>query len=643
MSSVVTAPYGSWKSPITGDLISQDIRPIEIASFSGRDIYWTEELPAEDGRTTVMKKSSDGSLQEVTPAPYNVRTRVHEYGGAPFAVHQSELYFSNYEDNLLYRLHEPDSIQPITSDSNHRYADGAVDELRSRLYWIREDHTKSAISAETAIVAMDLDGSNEKIIISGNDFYSNPRISPDSKQLAFLTWNHPNMPWDETELWVADLNQDGSVSNAKQIAGGPNESIIQPVWSPDGTLYFLSDRTNWWNLMRLSGNEVEAVCPMDVEFGSPSWMFGNSDFDFVDERIIIAAYTENGIQHLTKIDVENGTSSPVETRFTSFSSIHSNGEAVLFIASSPTEFPRIVWMGVQGDQEEEIRVSSDLVVDEDYLSLPEAVEFPTEGSQTAHAFYYRPKNPDYKAASDEKPPLVVHVHGGPTSALKAALDLASTQYWTSRGFAIIDVNYGGSTGFGREYRERLRGNWGIVDVQDCANAVRFLIDQGEVDSSRIAIAGGSAGGYTTLASLVFTDLYNAGASYFGLSELESFVAETHKFEARYLDSLLGPYPEAKNVYFERSPIHFTDQLSCPVIFLHGLEDKVVPPNQAEVMADALRSNGLPVAFLTFEGEGHGFRMEKNIKCSIEAELYFYAKVFGFPLGDSIEPIEIDNL
>ena len=637
-----TTSYGSWKSPITTDLITQDTVGLDGVIFEGQDLYWLESLPSEGGRSRVMKKAPGGEPVELTPAPFNVRTRVHEYGGAPFIVNGQNLYFSNFKDNLLYVRNEDGNIQAITSDPNHRYADGVINSLSNCLYWVREDHTDSAIFAETAIVAMNLDGSNERIVVSGNDFYSNPRISPDSKQLAYLTWQHPNMPWDTTELWMADLNSDGSVSNERRVAGGKNESIIQPVWSPEGTLYFLSDRTNWWNLMRLNGSSVEAVCPMEAEFGSPSWTFGTSDYDFLNDTTIIAAYTQNGTRRLAKIDAQSGEHVPVDTRFTSFSSIHSNGEKVALIAASPTEFSRVMTMDSFGNQIEDIKLSSGLALDDRYVSVPEAIEYPTEGNKTAHALYYRPKSPDYEAPEDEKPPLLVHVHGGPTSAASSALNLV-TQYWTSRGFAVVDVNYGGSTGYGREYRERLKGNWGVVDVQDSANAVRFLIAQNEADSSRTAISGGSAGGYTTLASLVFTDVYQAGASHFGLSELEIFAQETHKFESRYMDGLIGPYPEAKDVYYDRSPINFTHQLSCPVIFFQGLDDKIVPPNQAELMVEALRTKGLPVAYIAFEGEGHGFRMAQNIKRSIDGEFYFYSQVFGFEPADNIKPVEIDNL
>lgn len=643
MSQKTTMPYGSWKSPISTELITRDMIELDNLVLNGKDLYWIEGIPAEAGRNTVMTQDAEGTIIELTPAPFNVRTRVHEYGGAPFVAHGPHLYFSNFEDNLLYVRKEDGSITALTNDSNHRYADAAVDALHGRLYWIREDHAKSAIFAETSLVAMDLDGQNEKIIASGNDFYSSPRISPNSKQLAYVTWNHPNMPWDETELWLADLTEDGSIANEKRIAGGPGESVIQPVWSPDGSLYFLSDQTNWWNIMRWSGDKTEAVCPLEAEFGSPSWIFGRSDYAFIDETTIIAAYTENGIRKLSAINVQNGTISRVETPFSSFSFIQSNGKELAFIAASPTLFPRIVRLDPKEAQIKEVRLASTLSLDENYLSRPEPIDFPTAGGNIAYAIYYRPKNRDFTAPADEKPPLLVHVHGGPTSSSDTSLDLASTQYWTSRGFAVVDVNYGGSTGYGREYRERLKGNWGIVDVEDCANAVRYLIAQGEVDGSRVAIAGGSAGGYTTLASLVFTDIYTAGASYFGLSELEIFAQETHKFESRYLDGLVGPYPEAKAVFYERSPINYTDQLACPVIFFQGLDDKIVPPNQAELMVEALKANGLPVAYLTFEGEGHGFRMDQTIKRATEAELYFYSKVFGFTPADAIEPVPIDNL
>lgn len=635
-------PYGSWKSPITTDLILQDAVSLEGIIFEDENLYWLEALPSEGGRSRIMKKAASGTASEMTPAPFNVRTRVHEYGGAPFAVNGESLYFSNFEDNFLYLKEGENPPKAITADSNHRYADAGIDRLTGRLYWIREDHTHSSLTPENSIIVMDADGGNERIAVSGNDFYSNPRVSPDSKQLAYLTWNHPHMPWDETELWIADIQQDGSLENARKVAGGSGVSIVQPAWSPEGTLYFISDHSKWWNLMRCYGNRKEEVCPVKAEFGSHSSVLGKSDYCFADEHTIIASYSQHGMRQLASIDVWNCRLNPITTRFTSFSSIQSSGGKIAFIAASPTEFARVAVLDTEKNEISDVRVSSDLSPDTGFLSLPEPIEFPTAGNKTAHALYYAPKNPEFKAPSGDKPPLLVHVHGGPVSATSSALNLLK-QYWTSRGFALVDVNYGGSVGYGREYRERLRGQWGIVDVEDCANAVRYLVQRGDADASRIAMAGGSAGGYTTLASLVFTDVYHAGASHFGLSELESFVQETHKFESHYLHGLIAPYPEERHVYFERSPINFTEGLSCPVIFFQGLEDKVVPPNQAVPMVEAMRKKGLPVAYLEFEGEGHGFRKAENIKRSIDAEFYFYSRIFGFQVADKIEPVEINNL
>ncbi|MFB5189738.1 S9 family peptidase [Alicyclobacillus fastidiosus] len=642
MSQKTIVPYGSWKSPITSNLIVKGTVPVVNTQLHGGRIYFIEARPAEQGRNTILTLDENGSIHELTPSPYNVRTRVHEYGGAPYVVHEGEIIFSNFSDNLLYRRTKDGQIEAITRDSNLRYADGEVDARRHRLYFVREDHTKSSIHAETTIVTMRVDGSDERIVAQGNDFYSNPRLSPDGRHLAWLTWNHPNMPWDETELWVADVADDGHIVNAAQVAGGRGESVSQPRWSPDGQLYFVSDRTNWWNIYCLREGHVQPLHALDAEFSAPSWQFGFSNYDFVNDSTIICTYTQNGTWYLAQIDTQTGTLSNIDTDYTYFSSIHATADEAVFIAASPTSFPGVVRMNPDGTDQQVVRASGELEIDPAYLSIPESIEFPTDDSKTAHAIYYRPYNPDYQAPHDELPPLLVHVHGGPTSASSPVLNL-TTQYWTSRGFAVIDVNYGGSTGYGREYRDRLKGNWGVVDVQDAANAVRYLVERGLVDERRVAIAGGSAGGYTTLASLVFTDVYAAGASHFGLSELEIFAKETHKFESRYMDGLLGPYPEAKDVYYNRSPINFTDGLSCPVIFFQGLDDKIVPPNQAELMVEALRKKGLPVAYVAFEGEGHGFRIGANIKRSLDGEFYFYSKVFGFQPADDIEPVHIDNL
>jgi dipeptidyl aminopeptidase/acylaminoacyl peptidase len=461
-------------------------------------------------------------------------------------------------------------------------------------------------------------------------------------RLAWLTWNHPNMPWDGTELWFGDLGEDASLKNNRRVAGGASESIFQPEWSPDGTLYFVSDRSGWWNLYRWQGDKVEPVHPMEAEFGEPQWVFGGSLYAFESAERIICSYSKNGRCHLGRMDTAKGILEPVEIPYSAISRVQAADGRVVFIAASSTERTAIVAWDSETSGCQVLRRSGESTVDFGYLAPPQSIEFPTTGGLVAHGIFYAPKNRDFAAPADEKPPLLIMSHGGPTSATSTSLRYA-IQYWTSRGIAVLDVDYGGSSGYGREYRDRLKGRWGIVDVDDCVNGARFLVERGEVDDNRLAIRGGSAGGYTTLCALTFRDVFKAGASHYGISDLEALARDTHKFESRYLDSLIGPYPARRDLYVERSPIHFTERLACPMIIFQGLEDKVVPPNQAEKMVEAVRGKGLPVAYLTFAGEQHGFRKAENIKRVLEAELYFYAKVFGFELADPVEPVPIDNL
>jgi dipeptidyl aminopeptidase/acylaminoacyl peptidase len=517
-----------------------------------------------------------------------------------------------------------------------------IDRGRRVFFCVREDHTGRG-EALNALVRIDVKAQNDgTIIVSGNDFYSSPRLSPDGSRLAWLTWNHPNMPWDGTELWVGKLTGDGSIGESVRVAGGVNESIFQPEWSPDGVLYFASDRSGWWNIYRWLGHQVEPICPMDAEFGQPQWVFGSALYGFISERQIICSYAKNGRDYIAKLDTTTRTLDNIEFLFTAISQVQVTDDRVIFIGASPTEPNSIVSLNLATKGFEVLRRSRETAVDAGYLAEPRAIEFPTNGDLTAHGYFYPPRNRDYAAPANEKPPLIVMSHGGPTSASSASLKYA-IQYWTSRGIAVLDVNYGGSSGYGREYRERLKGKWGIVDVDDCVNGARYLVAHGEVDGNRLAIRGGSAGGYTTLCALTFRDTFKAGASHYGISDLEALARDTHKFESRYLDSLIGPYPDRRDLYVERSPIHFVDRLNCPMILFQGLEDKVVPPNQAEKMVNAVRNKKLPVAYLTFEGEQHGFRKAENIKRVLEAELYFYSKVFGFELTDPVEPVKIENL
>jgi dipeptidyl aminopeptidase/acylaminoacyl peptidase len=493
------------------------------------------------------------------------------------------------------------------------------------------------------LAAIPIDGGEAQILISGNDFYSSPRVSPDGSRLAWLTWNHPNMPWDGCELWAGEIQTDGTIAKPGLIAGGAQESIFQPEWSPDGTLYFVSDRSGWWNIYRVAGDgSIESICEMEAEFGAPQWIFGLTTYAFESAHRIVCVFAEQGIWHLGTIDTRNKKFNRMDSPFTEISFVCAAPGRAVFRGGSPQESFSIIEMDLETRETKVLQRAAKIKIDAGYISEPQSIEFPTENGLTAYGFYYPAKNRDFEAPDDERPLLLVKSHGGPTSATIAVLML-SIQYWTSRGVAVLDVNYGGSTGYGRAYRERLNGNWGIVDVDDCVNGAKFLAARNDIDGNRSTIDGGSAGGYTTLCALTFRDYFKAGASYFGVSDAEALAKETHKFESRYLDNLIGPYPERRDLYVQRSPIHFTDQLSCPVIFFQGLEDKVVPPNQAEMMVEALRKKGVPVAYVAFEGEQHGFRRAENIKRSLDGEFYFYSRVFKFELADPIEPVPIENL
>ncbi|HJQ29174.1 MAG TPA: S9 family peptidase, partial [Rubrobacter sp.] len=642
MSERKVAPYGSWRSPISSDVIVRGVVGLGGVVLDGRDVYWMEIRPGEGGRSVVVLRTPDGSTEDVTPQPFNARTRVHEYGGGDFAVHEGTVYFSNFADQRIYRRAPDGDPRPLTPEGGRRYADMVVDPERGRLIAVREDHTTPANEPVNEIVGVDLDDGEERVLVSGNDFYSSPRLSPDGRRLAWLTWNHPNMPWDGTELMVSDLGADGSPENVEKIAGGQDESIFQPEWSPDGTLHFASDRTGWWNLYR--EGRAGPLCEREAEFGLPQWVFGMSTYAFVSPGRIACSFTERGSSRLAILVTESGELEPLETPYSSISHVRA-GEAaggIVFRGSSPTEPTCIVRLDPTSGEYEVLHRSGDLEIDPGYLSVPEPVEFPTQEGRTAYAFFYPPKNRDYESPEGELSPLLVMSHGGPTAATTTALD-PEIQYWTSRGIAVLDVNYGGSTGYGREYRRRLDGMWGVVDVEDCANGAEYLAGRGLVDGGRLMITGGSAGGYTTLCALTFRDTFAAGASHFGVSDVEALARETHKFESRYLDNLIGPHPERVDLYRERSPIHFTDRLSCPVIFFQGLEDEVVPPNQAETMFASLKEKGLPVSYVPFEGEQHGFRRAENIKRALDGELYFYSRVFGFELADPVEPVPIENI
>ena len=636
------APYGSWPSPITSDLIVSKSVALEQIVLDAEDVYWVEMRPAEGGRNVIVRRTPDGRTADVTPVPFNARTRVHEYGGGAFAVADGRVYFSNFDDQRLYRQPAAGVPAPLTHPGPMRYADGDIDRRRGRMICVREDHSAPDREAENSVVSVDLAGGSVRVLVSGNDFYSTPRVSPDGSRLAWLTWNHPNMPWDGTQLWVAQISADGSLDRDERVAGGDRESIFQPEWSPDGALDFVSDRTGWWNLYRWQAGRVDPLCEMAAEFGVPQWRFGLSTYAHESARHLLCAYKGDGGWRLGRLDTGTRSLEPLTLPCMHIWGVRcARGRAILG-AGSATQFPAIVSLDLRTGRHEVLRRSADVAVDPAHLSPPLAIEFPTEHGLMAHAFHYAPHNVAYAAPPAERPPLVVKSHGGPTGAVSTTLNL-EIQYWTSRGFAVVDVNYGGSTGYGRAYRERLNGQWGVVDVDDCVHAARYLVEQGLADPDRLAIAGGSAGGYTTLCAVTFRSVFKAGASYYGIGDLEVFIRDTHKFESRYLDRLIGPYPERRDLYRARSPIHFVDRIACPMILFQGLEDKIVPPNQAELMVAALRAKALPVAYIAYPGEQHGFRRGENIKRTLEAERYFYSRVCRFPLPGPIEPVPIENL
>jgi dienelactone hydrolase len=625
------APFGSWKSPITAEAIVADSIGLSSIVLDGTDIYWLESRPQQAGRSVIVRRTANGQSEDVTPSGYNVRNRVHEYGGAAYTVVDGCVYFSNNTDNCLYiqdlRSSQPQQLRQLTHDKNKRYADLTIDPRNQRLICVQEEHDSTEFEPLNTLVSISLTQPDDvRILVGGCDFYAAPRLSPDGTKLVWLSWNHPNLPWDGTNLQMATVSN-GYLSAPIPIAGGANETIFQPQWRSDDTLFFVSDRTGWGNLYCWHDGNVTAVYPLDAEFGLPQWIFGMSTYAFVGNRIV-CTYTQQGIWQMGLINTISGHFTKLNVPYTDIANICATGNLVVCCGASATQTNEIVALDLLSESREVLKRSNQVKIAPGCLSIPRSIEFPTTDGQTAYAFYYPPTNQDYQPLLGEKPPLLVKSHGGPTAAASNQLSL-KTQYWTSRGFAVVDVNYGGSTGYGKAYQHRLDGKWGIVDVDDCTNAARYLVQQGLADANRLAISGGSAGGYTTLAALTFGDTFKAGASYYGVSDLISLAKDTHKFESQYLDRLVAPYATEPDVYRTRSPLYFTQQLSCPIIFFQGLEDKVVPPNQAEMMVDALKAKGIPVEYVTFTDEQHGFRQATNIKRALTDEFAFYARIFGF--------------
>lgn len=645
-----TAPYGSWPSVIGADLLSSQNLRLAEPRLDGNTLYWLESRPQEQGRSALVKQVN-GQKTDLLPPPYSIRSKAHEYGGASYLVDSGEIYVILQDNQRVYRLQANGDLQPLTPKGDFRYADLCIDREHQRLICVREDHSQKKLGQaqeETnSLIAIPLNGSQEiRVLVEGDDFYSNPQLSPNNQQLSWLSWNHPSMPWDNTQCYIADLDPRGDLTHKKLVAGDPDasqpESIFQPQWSPDGHLYLVSDRSNWWNLYRLSNGELEPVLEKDAEFATPQWVFGMSTYGFLNATQLLTTYTQQGRWYLGLIDLQRAKLTSLSENYSDISAINCGAEQALFIGGAPDQPAQIVHY--QDGELSAIAESATLNFGRDEISLPQPLTFSSgpEGKAQAHAFYYPPTNASYQAPANTQPPLIVLGHGGPTGATETSFNL-KIQYWTNRGFAVLDVNYRGSTGYGRIYRDQLKNQWGIADVEDVCAGAEHMVKQGLANPQQLAIKGSSAGGYTVLAALAFGNTFKAGTSLYGIGDLETLARDTHKFEARYLDSLVGPYPQDQATYQARSPINHIEQLNCPAIFFQGLDDKVVPPNQAEAMVAALDNKGIPVAYVPFEGEGHGFRQGPNIQRALEAEYYFYSKVFGFNTDKAIEPVDIKNI
>ena len=646
-TALKTLPYGAWPSPVSTERLTHSVPGVREPGSNGHNLSWLEARPQEKGRHVLVRQTPEGP-RDVTPAPWNVRNRVHEYGGGSWAADGEVIVFSHFGDNRLYRIDGPDSEPvPITPEGAWRFADLQLDQEHGRIIAVREDHSTPGHEPANTLVVLDLDGPNDdggRVMVSGADFVSSPRLNRDRTKLAWLSWNHPNMPWDETTLSCATLTPEGDLREERVVVAGNNESVILPGWDHQDRLLYVSDRSGWWHLYRRDGSVETQLTDGEREFGIPLWVFGDSTWCLLDDGTIVTAWTRDGGWHLSRLDPDSRAMTDLDLPFTSISSVqtHPDGERVIVKAGTAFHESDLMVVDPATATSTPVRPAREPALADGYVSVAEPVSWTAPNGATAHGFYYPPRNQDVIGPDGELPPLIVESHGGPTGVTTATFDLG-IQFWTTRGFAVLDVNYGGSTGYGRAYRERLNGQWGVVDVDDCVSGALYLAARGLVDGNRLVIRGGSAGGFTTLAALAFRDVFRAGVSYYGIGDLEAMARDTHKFESRYLNSLVGPYPAAVDVYRARSAIHHVDRLGSAMILFQGLDDKVVPPNQAVTMADAVRRKGLPVALLTFEGEGHGFRMAETIERTLQAEVSFLAQVLGFTPADDYPVLAIDNL
>ena len=639
--AVKTAPYGRWESPIEASTLTANAVRLDAPQLCNDVAYWLESRPDEGGRNVLMRQQLGREPRELLDASTSVRTRANEYGGGAYLATEEAVFAVFDADQRVYQipLKQGHSLTPapLTPKGDYCYSDFCLDSARSRLIAVREDHSGAGEPAST-LVAIDLSGSlTVTVLVEGADFYSNPRLSHRGDKLCWLSWCHPNMPWDSTQLTLAELDAGGELHNPQVVAGGDGESVFQPSWSPSDQLFFVSDRRNWWNLYRHDDSGAVCVLPMAAEFATPQWVFGMSTYGFCGDDKILCTFTENGQWQLGLITPKKTQKgyrfSALKSPMTQISNITTSAEHLMFIGANTSRAPALYHLLAQSIGHAAappmaiVRRSQADMVEPANLATPKAVSYPTSDGETCHGFYYPPCNAGYQAEPDTLPPLIVMCHGGPTGATSSALNY-KLQFWTSRGFAVLDVNYRGSTGYGREYRDSLKSHWGVKDVADVVAGAQYLVEQKLAHPEQLIIRGSSAGGYTVLAALTFSDTFSAGASLYGIGDLTALAEDTHKFESRYLDTLVGPYPETKQRYLDRSPIAHIEQLNCPVIFLQGLKDKVVPPAQAEAMVKALTDKGIANEYVTFANEGHGFRAADSIEAAITRELAFYRKVLN---------------
>ncbi len=647
MRTPTTAPYGTWASPLDAATVASGAVRFGDVQFNGDSLVWLESRPLEGGRSALMQQTADGMIAEITPDGWNARTMVHEYGGAAYLAHGDTTWTINFADQRVHRQDRGDDPTPITPDPDApravRFADPQLTPDGRTLILIRERHTADGVHNE--LVSIPAVGGEPAVVASGSDFVSSASISPDGTRLVWLSWDHPQMPWDGTHLWEAALQPDGSVQNTRRIAGSDTESLFQPTFAADGTLYVISDRSGYWNLYRVAGDDLQPIHAAAYDFGAPQWSLAARTYAPMADGRLAVTWFDGGLSKLGILDPSTGDLRAIENDLNAIGSIAASptdADRIAIVAGGSTQPTAVFSLDLASGAVTLVRSGADTPLDAADISSAEPITFETTGGRDAYALFYAPRNQQFSAPDGERPPLVVYSHGGPTGATTAEFD-AEIQFWTTRGFAVVDVNYGGSTGYGREYRNRLRGQWGIVDVDDCVNAARSLAAQGRVDGKRLVIRGGSAGGFTTLAALAFHDVFSAGASYYGVADPEMLARDTHKFESRYMDSMIGPYPEALALYHERSPLHHASGFNCPILVLQGLEDAVVPPSQSEAIVAAVAERGIPHAYLAYEGEQHGFRKASTIISALEAELSFYAQVFGFEPAGNIERIAITNL